>query len=224
MTAPRKHGWLIGIIAGLLAVAALVGGKDYGNIHASTLNPKLIVWISAAVLLVSGVVATRQIASALGHLITLQSIAAAGAAVRLIVTCIGYLVVIIAVFEVLGLGVTVDHLLVVGGLAGVVLGIAAQQSLGNLFAAIVLLFSRPFRVGDHIRIRSGPLGGVFDVWVLDIGLVYVTVRTEDGELKIPNSAMLAAGVGHFKSAPEDPEDKVLPEDDAGDQAPGMKDL
>jgi small-conductance mechanosensitive channel len=65
------------------------------------------------------------------------------------------------------------------------------------------LFARPFVVGEHIRIRSGTLG-VLDVEVLGIGLTYVTVRTEDGILRVPNSAMLASGIGQFESKPEQP--------------------
>jgi small-conductance mechanosensitive channel len=112
-------------------------------------------------------------------------------------------VVLVGVFEVLGLGVAIDHVLVGAGFAGVVLGIAAQQSLGNVFAALVLLMARPFKVGDHVRIRSGALGGVFDAWVLEIGLVYVTVRTDDGVFKLPNSGLLAAGVGQLPAPATD---------------------
>ena len=139
-----------------------------------------------------------------------QVIAAAGAAVRLLATGIGYLVVVFAVFAVLE--VSIDHLLVGAGLAGVVLGIAAQQSLGNVFAALVLLLARPFKIGDHVRIRSGALGGVFDAWILEVSLTYVTLRTDDGDLKIPNSAMLAAGVGQLPGARADP---VTPKADLG---------
>jgi hypothetical protein len=91
----------------------------------------------------------------------------------------------------------VEKLLVGAGLAGVVLGIAAQQSLGNVFAGIVLVISRPFAIGDHVRIRSGALGGLFDAWIVDLSLTYVTLRTDDGILKIPNAGMLAAGVLHL---------------------------
>ena len=212
MKGAREHNWTIGILAGVIASAALVGGSEFGNVHAWALHPKLVAWISAAVLLASGVVATRRIAAGLGHLVTLRSIATAGAAVRLLATGIGYVVVVFAVFAVLE--VSIDHLLVGAGLAGVVLGIAAQQSLGNVFAALVLLLARPFKVGDHVRIRSGALGGIFDAWVLEVSLTYVTVRTDDGELKIPNSAMLAAGVGQLPCAAPEP---VTPRTDIGQQ-------
>ena len=202
MTGAREHNWTIGTITGLIALAAFVGGPKLEKLKITALDTLHVTWISAAILLVFGVIATRRIAAGLGHLVTLRSIAAAGAAVRLLATGIGYIVVVFAVFGVLD--VPIDQLLVGAGLAGVVLGIAAQQSLGNVFAALVLLLARPFKVGDHVRIRSGALGGIFDAWVLEVSLTYVTVRTDDGELKIPNSAMLAAGVGQLPGAPPEP--------------------
>ncbi len=215
MTGAHKRNWMVGILAGAIASAALVGGSEFGNVHSSALHPKLVAWIGAATLLVSGIIATRRIASGLGHLVTLRSIAAAGAAVRLLATGIGYVVVLFAVLAVLE--VSIDHLLVGAGLAGIVLGIAAQQSLGNVFAALVLLLARPFKVGDHIRIRSGALGGIFDAWVLEVSLTYVTLRTEDGVLKIPNSAMLAAGVGQL---PVVAAETVVPKVVSGGSVPG----
>jgi small-conductance mechanosensitive channel len=195
MTRQRQHDWVVGITASVVAAAALVVGSEFGKFHDTTMRTKVIGWVSAAVLLVAGVIATRQLAKGLGRLVTLRSIPSAGAAVRLLATGIGYVIVLFSVFGVLG--VSIDHLLVGAGVAGVVLGIAAQQSLGNVFAGLVLLFAHPFRVGDHIRIRSGALGGVFDVYVLEVSLTYVTMHTDDGQLKIPNSAMLAAGIGQL---------------------------
>jgi small-conductance mechanosensitive channel len=115
---------------------------------------------------------------------------------------VGYLIIICA--ELGLLDVSIDHLLVGAGLAGVVLGIAAQQSLGNVFASVVLLLAKPFSVGERIRIRSGALGGIFDATVLGVSLTYVTVRTDDGILKIPNSVMLATAAGPIDSNEEEP--------------------
>jgi small-conductance mechanosensitive channel len=191
----REHEFVLGACAGSVAVAALIVGSEEGGFNGPALHPKIYAWVSAAVLLVSGIVAARSLASGLGGLATKRAFAAAGAAVRLVLTGVGFVIVLFGVFAVLG--VSVSHLLIGAGLAGIVLGIAAQQSLGNVFAAIVLLFARPFTVGDHIRIRSGAMGGVLDAWVLEVGLTYVTVRTDDGVLKLPNSAVLAAGIGQL---------------------------
>lgn len=196
----REHEFVVGACAGVIAVAALIVGSEEGGFSGPALHPKIYAWVSAAVLLISGVVASRSLASGLGGMATRRTYATAGAAVRLLLTGVGFVIVLFGVFAVLG--VSVSHLLIGAGLAGIVLGIAAQQSLGNVFAAIVLLFARPFAVGDHIRIRSGAMGGILDAWVLEVGLTYVTVRTDDGLLKLPNSAVLAAGIGQLpRSAP-----------------------
>jgi small-conductance mechanosensitive channel len=195
----REHDWFIAILSYIVAVAALAVGSDYGKIHGPSEHKHIIAWACAALLLLAGTVAVRRTAAALDHLIAKRSTRAAGAAIRLLVSGVGYVVLIFCVFA--ALGFSAQRLLIGAGLAGVVLGIAAQQSLGNIFASLVLLVARPFGVGDRIRIRSGTLG-VLDVNVVSIGLTYVTVRTDDGELKIPNSVMLAAGIGQFKPAPE----------------------
>jgi hypothetical protein len=195
-TVPRRYplkGWVIGILAGAVTLAALIIGSTYGDVHAKTLNPKLVAWISAAVIVLAGIVATTRLSTAISHLMGRRNAPAFEGAVKFISAAVGYLFVAFSALAVLD--VSVERLLVGAGLAGVVLGIAAQQSLGNIFAGLVLILARPFVVGDHIRIRSGALGGIFDAWVLEMSLTYVTVRTDDGQLKIPNTAMLAAGVG-----------------------------
>ena len=198
VTRHHRRNWAMGTGAGVVALAALVVGSEFGQMHGPTLHPKLIAWISAAVLLVAGVIATARLSAAVSQLVARRSIPAAGGAVRVLSAGVGYLFVAFAVLAVLE--VSIEHLLVGAGLAGVVLGIAAQQSLGNVFAGLVLLLARPFGVGDHVRIRAGALGGIFDAWVVDMSLTYVTLRTDDGPLKVPNSAMLAAGVGQLPPA------------------------
>jgi small-conductance mechanosensitive channel len=91
--------------------------------------------------------------------------------------------------------VPVEQLLVSGAITGVILGIAAQQSLSNVFAGLTLLFSRPFAVGEYITLRNGGLGGQFDGEVAAIGLTFTTLHTEEGPINLPNSAVLAAATG-----------------------------
>jgi small conductance mechanosensitive channel len=196
---PRRYplqGWVIGILCSLVTLAALVIGSEFGDVHAKSVNPKLISWLSAVAIVTFGIIATARISRALSLLVASRSVPAAEGAVRYISAAVGYLFVAFATLAVLD--VSVERLVVGAGLAGVVLGIAAQQSLGNIFAGLVLIMARPFGVGDHIRIRSGSLGGIFDAWVREMSLTYVTVQTDDGEYKIPNTAMLAAGVAQVR--------------------------
>jgi small-conductance mechanosensitive channel len=186
--------WILGASAGVVAAAALGVGRAFGKISHSSLHQKLFCWSAAVVLLVAGAIAVVHISRAVGRLVTRQSNVGAGATIRFIVNGAGYIVLIFALLAVLD--VSLDHLLIGAGVAGIILGVAAQQSLGNIFAAIVLLLARPFVVGDNIRIRSG-VTGILDVKVLGIGLTYVTVMTEDGYLKVPNSVLLGAGIGQL---------------------------
>lgn len=125
---------------------------------------------------------------------------------RMLVTGFGYAIALLGMFSMLS--VPVGHLLLGGAIAGVVIGIAAQQSLGNVFAGLVLLVARPFAVGNHIRIRSGALGGEFYGTVTSMSLTYVSVLTDEGMPKVPNSSLLAAAVGpwdrsaQFRSEPQ----------------------
>jgi small-conductance mechanosensitive channel len=86
------------------------------------------------------------------------------------------------------------QLLVGGAVTGVLLGIAAQQSLSNVFAGLVLLFASPFRVGDRVRFRAGALSGEIEGIVTDLSLTYVRLETEEGQILLPNSQALNAAV------------------------------
>ncbi len=100
----------------------------------------------------------------------------------------------VAVISLYLFGVKPDKLLLGGAVTGVLLGIAAQQSLGNLFAGLVLLFASPFRVGDHVRFRAGALSGEIEGTVTDLSLAYVRLQTAQGQMLLPNSQALAAAV------------------------------
>jgi small-conductance mechanosensitive channel len=93
------------------------------------------------------------------------------------------------------LNVDVRQLLLGGAVAGVIIGIAAQQALGNVFAGLVLLLARPFKVGDRVRIRAGALSGIIEGTVVEISITYVRLQAADGVLYVPNSMVLAAAVG-----------------------------
>lgn len=202
----RLRNWVIGVGSGLVALAGLVAGQEYGNTSAKDLHPRLVAWSAAAAVLVFGAIATGRISRIAAHQASRRSMSAAGG-VRLTVAVTGYLIAVVTSLGVLNY----THLLVGAGVAGIVIGIAAQQSLGNVFAGIVLLLARPFTVGDRIRVRAGALGGIFDAWVRETSLTYVTMETDDGVMRVPNSVMLAAGVVQLsRTGPVPPLAVVLP--------------
>jgi small-conductance mechanosensitive channel len=91
-------------------------------------------------------------------------------------------------------GVSAGSLIAGGAFTAVVLGLAAQQTLGNLFAGMVLITARPFRVGERIRLQAGALGGVLEGVVSSLGLLYTTLARGDDRIMIPNTGVLAAVV------------------------------
>ena len=93
------------------------------------------------------------------------------------------------------LGIPISQLLLGGALTSVFVGIAAQQSLSNVFAGMVLLLAHPFRVGDSIRLQAGALGGQISGTITEIGITYVRLATSTGVISIPNSQVLNAVVG-----------------------------
>jgi small conductance mechanosensitive channel len=76
----------------------------------------------------------------------------------------------------------------------VVLGLAAQQTLGNLFAGMVLLSARPFRVGERVRLQAGAVGGVVEGVVSSLGLLYTTLARGEDRIMVPNNVVLGAAV------------------------------
>ena len=78
--------------------------------------------------------------------------------------------------------------------SAVVVGLAAQQTLGNLIAGIVLLTARPFRVGDTVRLQVGQLAGQIEGVVTSLGLMYTTFDPGGDPVLVPNGAVLAAAV------------------------------
>ena len=98
------------------------------------------------------------------------------------------------------LKIPIGQLVVGGALTTILIGIAAQQSLSNVFAGMMLLLSRPFTVGDLVQLRSGSLGGLIEGTVTEVGITYTHMDTRDGVLRLPNSQVLAAGVGPVRRA------------------------
>jgi small conductance mechanosensitive channel len=78
-------------------------------------------------------------------------------------------------------------LLAGAGVASVVIGLAAQSTLGNLVAGVAITLYRPFRLGDTLQV-SAPTGTEIGS-VESISLGYTTLRTFDGRLVVlPNSS------------------------------------
>jgi small-conductance mechanosensitive channel len=91
-------------------------------------------------------------------------------------------------------GIAASTLALGGAFTAVIVGLAAQQTLGNLIAGTVLLSARPFRVGERVRLQGGPLAGQIEGTVSSLGLLYTTFSTGDDSIMVPNSVVLNVAV------------------------------
>ncbi|MFP3168317.1 MAG: mechanosensitive ion channel family protein [Thermoproteus sp.] len=124
---------------------------------------------------------------------------------------LGYIAAITAGF--FKIGATSQIALLGGTVAGIVLGLALQPTLGNLFAGLLIIATNFVRVGDTVRIINWQVPyqwafsppykyfspdyiyPAFMGKVVEVNLFYTVVVTDRGdELKIPNSIMLGGAV------------------------------
>jgi small conductance mechanosensitive channel len=91
-------------------------------------------------------------------------------------------------------GLNPRTLAVGGAITAVVFGLAAQQTLGNLIAGLVLISARPFRIGDRVRLQGGGLAGQLEGTVASLGLLYVTFSQGDDSIMVPNNVVLTSAV------------------------------
>ena len=102
--------------------------------------------------------------------------------------------VMIAVFAQFGIQTT--SIIAVLGAAGLAVGLALQGTLANIAAGVLLLFLRPFRVGESID--AGSIAGT----VREIGLFSTELQTWDGiYLMVPNSQLASAAIQNYSRLP-----------------------
>lgn len=109
---------------------------------------------------------------------------------RFIIRLAGYAIIVLVLLT--SIHISVTNLLLGGAVIGIILGAAAQQTLGNFFASIVIVVDRPFSVGQNITINSGALGGIYTGVVMDISFSHTRLRLDDNStVRLPNATILS---------------------------------
>lgn len=214
---PPRNRPLQAIISLVLACAAAVAVNLYGvplgiktingarqagvESAVSIVTGHLITLGGSAVVVVLGLVSTfawaRWARGVFTHLVG----GAYGSIIRFTLIIFGMCIVGVVTLSMLGFRVA--QLVVGGAVTGVLLTIAAQQALSNLFAGMLLQFAHPFKVGDMIWVRSGSFAGTVEGVVTEVSITYVTLENDEGRILLPNSQVLAAAVSLVRSAPRD---------------------
>jgi small-conductance mechanosensitive channel len=209
-------------IALVLAIAAAVVSHNaqhiFHQLAQQTISqlPAIIAYALAVVFCVLAIIAVLGISGKARNFLAPRLGSAHAAIVRYAILLVGIIIVLVLTLQLCR--VPVGQLVVGGALTSVLLGIAAQQSLSNIFAGMVLLLSRPFHVGDHIELRAGALGGQLQGTVTEIGITYIRLDTGDSVMSVPNSQVLAAAVGPVPPETGEPEPTPPPAPEAENPA------
>ncbi len=116
-----------------------------------------------------------------------------------------YLVLIFVLVAVLSLfGIETTSFIAVLGAAGFAVGLAMQGTLSNFSAGVMLLFFRPFGVGDYIE-AGGTAGSV-----REIGVFATTLNTPDNvRIIAPNSSVFGSIIKNYAANPTRRNDMVM---------------
>ncbi len=203
-------GWLAAKLIATLFVAGAVYAfftvfnhtEVYRAILGRFSGVEILLLEAVAITLIAYAVA-RAVTTAADAFLVARGMAARGGAVRL---CINLLIAVALVMGLFNLaGVSAESIFLGSAFAGIVLGLAAQTVLSNVFAGLLLVFADPFRLGDRISLVSSAYPVVapsypheltyptYSGTVIDIGLVYTMVRLDTGaEARIPNAVVLSS--------------------------------
>jgi len=180
-----------------LFVAVVVVHDNY--LHWFHLNSKhhhslqtLVTVVTVIALLAIGLLAARDVGRAAAPTFFRRMDPATAGTVGFVIRFLTAGIVLVWSFYIAG--VSASSLIAGSAFTAVILGLAAQQTLGNVFAGMVLLSARPFRVGERVRLQAGGVGGYIEGVVSSLGLLYTTFARGEDRIMVPNNVVLAAVV------------------------------
>jgi small-conductance mechanosensitive channel len=205
-----KGTYYLYFIAGIATIAA---GTALALLSSSVLNA---VGISAAaygkiadtaVLLVFGYAAIKLLSSSIldygRHMPRVDEKPLAR-----LTSLLGYVVLFFLLLTIFGINFT--GVLIGAGFLGIVIGLASQSTLGNLFAGISMMASKPFAIGDRVTFSTWQYGTVppsythgiilpgYSGIIEEMGMIYTKLKLDDGtDFFVPNGIMNQAAIINY---------------------------
>ena len=137
--------------------------------------------------------------------------------ITMIIMIIGYFIILLAVLA--ALGINVSSVILSAALFGAVIGLATQTILSNIFAGLILVFTKPFKVDDYVTINAWQFGKAYPTIapkyfsvdrfeaagysgvVENITLNYTKIRLEgENTVTIPNGVLMQASFTVMKGS------------------------
>ena len=177
----------IGTIVTILLMLATLEISHRGiNTFVST-QEKYIIAIEAAIL---SILIVEMFVRLTTWRFNIPQLAERSTRLRLIVRIVGYAIALLAVTSILASNAALG--ISVGAIVGVVIAFAAQNIVGSMLAAVLILSSRMVRVGEEITV--GQTKGI----VSDINLTHTVLSIEDDVIFVPNSLVISSIVRRKK--------------------------
>ncbi|MGC9204849.1 MAG: mechanosensitive ion channel family protein [Candidatus Micrarchaeia archaeon] len=198
-------------LALLIIIGFMLASVLYSLLDLLNVENYLKSWILALITVVFGVMITIIIAKAIKEYILLNGVKQEAGTISLLFEIISY--TFVAVVALYLIHVNVTGLLISAGFLGIVLGLAAQSTLGNIFSGISMIIAKPFEPGDAITVQTWQYNKLPSTYpheeyipgyagtVVKIGLLYTELFSEANEpLYVPNGILNQALVINHRRA------------------------
>ncbi|MHB2035999.1 MAG: mechanosensitive ion channel family protein [Nitrososphaerales archaeon] len=195
--------FIVIIVAAVLAALVVRHLANLGVVSESFVLP-----INSVIVLIGGYLVIRIVDRMIERIVgpTLGITRTRG--VKNLFQVIAAIILVVLVFAVFGVNLTAA--LIGAGFLGIVLGLAAQQVLGNIFAGLSLLASKPFEIGDRVKVATSSYGltgstyahesepNGFTGVVQDVGIFFTHVLLDNGIPAVfPNSVVIGAMIINY---------------------------
>lgn len=177
---------------GLLLALLVIAGTLFVYYQRKEIAPGHGPWIrigTAVILVTVGSAAAHWLVRGLSPRLYRRMDPATAGTTGFVVRLLATVAVIVLALRIVG--VNSSTLALGGAFTAVLLGLAAQQAMSGIFAGVVLQSTRPFRVGERVRLVGGALAGSLEGTVTSLGLFYTTLSQGADRLQVPNNVLLS---------------------------------
>jgi small conductance mechanosensitive channel len=116
----------------------------------------------------------------------------------------GILLAFVAIAALDQVGIQTTSLVAILGAAGLAIGLALKDSLGNFASGVMLIMFRPFKVGDYVE--AGGTGGT----VTEVRIFATILTTPDNKvITVPNGSIMSDNITNYSAMPTRRVDMVI---------------
>ncbi|MGO2305014.1 MAG: small-conductance mechanosensitive channel MscS [Providencia sp.] len=151
--------------------------------------------VSALLILIVGMLIAKAVGRGLHRIMTMKGIDTTVS--DFLSAIVRYTIVAFTLIAVLGkIGVQTASVIAVMGAAGLAVGLALQNSLGNFAAGVLLVIFRPLKAGEYVTI------GAVEGTVQNVQIFSTTLKTGDDRIiVIPNGKIIADNIINVSREP-----------------------